>query len=203
LAARRPTGLQKINVKLFAEAPASFDADVLLAIFGRWRLIEGEEIVDLADYAHVDRGPGCLLISHRWHFGIDLAEGAPGFFYSTRSGLEGTLAERICQAMRGLLEKTARLVAEPDFPADVRPRLHDLEVVFNDRLLLPNTDASDAEARPGLAQALERIHGPGPVRLEREKDPLRRLGYRVKVERTGSSSVETLLGRLTGAGAAG
>ena len=62
-------GLQRFDLKLHLDGPSDFDSDqaddALLAIFGEWRLEEGEEIIDLADYSHVPEGPGVLLISKR------------------------------------------------------------------------------------------------------------------------------------------
>ena len=183
-------GLQKINVKLLLELPPGFDHDVLLGIFGRWRLDPGEEILDLADYGHVEDGPGCLMLSHRWQFGIDHAGGVPGLFYATRKGLSGDLAERLAQAIAGFLAKAQRLAAEPTFPRGVVLRCGELEVTLNDRLQAPNTDAMDATVRPALDQVLRRLYGSSDVRVEREKDPSRRLGYRVHAPASGLSLAE-------------
>ncbi|MBI4606133.1 MAG: hypothetical protein HY721_29555 [Planctomycetes bacterium] len=190
------SGIQKINVKLPLDAPRAFENDVLLAIFGRWRLEQGEEIIDLADYAHVDHGPGCLLVSHRWHFGIDNSEGVPGLFFSTRKGLSGSPAERFAQAIRGLLEKGRRLLGEADFPQGVRPRCGELEVVLNDRLLAPNDDDADRDLRPALETVLARLYGQGAWSLERERDPGRRLAYRVRAKGAGGLELADLLQRL-------
>src|SRR5688572_23843172 len=114
-------GLQKIDLKLLLEGPPGLDPDFLLAIFGRWRLEQGQEIVDLADYAHVDRGPSCILISHRWHFGVTFTEGEPGLLYSARKGLSGTDEDRVLGAARALVTLARRLIAEPEFPREVRP----------------------------------------------------------------------------------
>jgi len=176
-AVKRGEGLQKINVKLFLEAPSGADYDFLLPIFGRWRLEEGEEIIDLADYLHVPDGPGCLLVSHRWHFGIDFTGGRPGIFLSTRKGLEGDAESRFAHALRACAEKGQRLLAEEEVPPGVRLRPGELEVVVNDRVLFPNCDESEETLRPGLVAALDGTYGKGACTLERERDPRRRLGW--------------------------
>lgn len=172
-------GLQRIDVKLLLDAPPGLETDFLLSIFGRWRLEEGEEIVDLADYAHVDDGPSCLLISHLWHFGISFSGGRPGLFYSSRKGLAGTDEERIAGALRGLVAKGRRLIAEPEFPPDARPASREIEIVFNDRLLAPNDAAGDARLRPAVEAIARRVHGAGACTPERDPEPKRRLGYRI------------------------
>jgi len=189
-------GLQKINVKLFLDAPPGFESDFLLEIFGRWRLETGEEIVDLADYAHVEDGPGCLLISHRWHFGIDFAKGRPGLYYATRKGLSGGPYERFLQALAGLAQKSGRLLGEKEFPGSVKPRCGELEIVLNDRLLAPNTDPVDKELRPGLEKVIQKLYGPGAARVERERDPGRRLGYTIEAPSGNKLSFEEFAGRL-------
>jgi hypothetical protein len=193
---RPDDGFQKINVKLFLDAPPDLDCDFLLAIFGRWRLEEGEGIVDLADYAHVEEGPGCILVSHRWHFGVDFSGGEPGLHYSTRKGLTGTAEQRIAEAVRGLLRKGIRLLGEKELPAGVRPRPGDLQVVLNDRLLAPNTDGAEAAWRPDLLRVVERLYGPGGAEVKRESDPARRLGWRIRATDPRASTLEELAGRL-------
>jgi hypothetical protein len=193
---RADDGFQKINVKLFLEASPRLDTDFLLAVFGRWRLEEGEDIVDLADYAHVEEGPGCLLVSHRWHFGLDFSGGEPGLFYSTRKGLTGSAAAKFREAFRGLLRKSTRLLREKEFPAGVKPRPGDLEVVLNDRLLTPNTDAADALLRPDLLRVVETLYKPGGADVKREQDPARRLGYRIRARDARPETLESLAGRL-------
>jgi len=172
-------GLQKIDLKLLLEGPAGLDPDFLLAIFGRWRLEEGQEIVDLADYAHVDHGPSCILISHRWHFGVTFAGGEPGLLYSTRKGLAGTDEERLLAAARGLVALGRRLVAEPEFPRDIRPDPGRIDVVFNDRTIVRNDAAGDARFRPAVEALGIRLHGPGAYALRKEPEPKKRLGYRM------------------------
>ena len=191
------SGLQKINVKMAIDAPSDLDLDVLLAIFGRWRLEEGEEVIDLADYAHVDQGPGCLLVSHRWQFGIDHAGGKVGLFYSTRKDLTGPLAHRFTQAIEGLITKSTRLLAEEEFPRTAKACCGQLEVIANDRLLFPNTDASDARVRPELEKTFERLYGSGSFQVEREADPSRRLGYSVLAGSASELSLADLQKRLS------
>ena len=189
-------GLRKINVKFSLDAPAELSYEFLVAVFGRWRLEDGEEIIDLADYLHVPEGPACLLVSQRWHFGIDLAGGKPGILLSNRGKLGGEPAARIAAVIRTCLEKGKRLLGESDVPSSVRPALPDLELVVNDRVLAENTDEADAVMRPGLTATLDRLYGKDAYSVEREKDPTRRLGYLVKATTENDLTFDELLGRL-------
>ena len=191
-------GLQKINVKIPLDAPNDFDYDVILAVFGRWRLEEGEEIIDLADYLHVPGGPGCILVSHRWHFGIDFGDDQPGLFFSSRKGLKGKTAQRIARVVYDSLAKGKRLLSENAIPETISPRLGELEIAINDRVAAPNTDATDAVVRPGLTTVLDRLYGKGKYVVERDKNPRHRLGYVVKAEATEGLTFDELTFRLSG-----
>jgi hypothetical protein len=177
--------LQKIDVKFGIGAPADADWDALLSIFSRWRLEEGEEILDLADYSHVPEAPSIILVSKLWQFGVDFSrgsgssrpEGWAGFFFSNRKGLEGDPADRLRSVLAKALGKIQRLCGEKEFPPDVTVDCGKVEISFNDRLLTPNTDAMDTSLRPALENALATLYGEDGFELVREDDPGRRLGY--------------------------
>ena len=171
--------IQKIDVKIALDSPAPVDPDVLLHIFGRWRLEEGEEIVDLADYSHVPMGPNILLVSHRWQFGIDDRGGRRGCLFSCRKGLEGDLGQRLRRVLAGAASKVERLLAEDEIPAGVSAKTGELEIAFNDRLALPNDETSDAAACPVVEGLAQELFGAGGFTVERVADPGARLEYRV------------------------
>jgi hypothetical protein len=190
--------LQKIDVRAGLEAPPGFDFDALLAVFGRWRQEPDQEILDLADYLHVPTGPGCLLVSKRWHFGIDFeSPAALRLFFSTRKGLEGTLEDRIAEAIRQTLSKGARLVAEPELAGKVQVRGGEIELTINDRLIAPNTPEVDALVRPALARVLDRLWGENSYELARDARPAARLGYTAHA-RSSVPDIGALLAKLGG-----
>ncbi len=182
--------LQKINVKFGIDAPADADWDSLLNIFSRWRLEEGEEILDLADYSHVPEAPSIILVSKRWQLGIDFARGTgenragnwPGLFYASRKGLEDDLGARLRSVATSALEKFQRLAGEKEFPPGVKILCAELDIVFNDRLLAPNDDETDALIRPAVEETLACLYDEGGFELERESDPGRRLAYCARAE---------------------
>jgi len=172
--------IQKINVKI--SLASAVDADRLLPVFGRWRLEEGEEIVDLADYCHVPEGPGVLLVSKRWHFGIDFADW-PGLFYSSRAAssdpaqrLSGDLESRVSSVFRACVEKSVKLLAEPEL-ADVSAACDKIEIIFNDRLLMPNDAPTAALAEPAVRALCDEVWGAGESELRHDENPGHRLGW--------------------------
>ena len=177
--------LQKINVKFGIDAPADADWDALLNIFSRWRLEEGEEILDLADYSHVPEAPSIILVSKRWQLGVDFSRGTgedraggwAGLLYASRKGLEGDLGARLRSVLVSALEKFQRLAGEKEFPRGVTILYGELDIAFNDRLLVPNNDEMDALVRPTAEEVLAALYGDEGCSVEREDDPGRRRAY--------------------------
>jgi hypothetical protein len=136
--------------------------------------------VDLADYAHMVRGPGIVLVGQHANFSFDMGSTAPGILYVSKKGLEGSLEERLRQVFAACFGMTRRLVAEPEFPAGVHLRTGALELAFNDRLETPNTAETDRALRPAVEAVLERLYGAGAWRLTPERDPGRRYGFAIE-----------------------
>ncbi len=188
--------VQKVSVKVHLDAPGGFDPDPVIGIFARWRTDPAEEIVDLADYAHVAAGPAVVLVGKRYNLTLDTAGGRPGVQYSSKKGLEGSLEERIARVIRLALEKARGLLADPEFPPATRLLPGSLEIVLNDRLLAPNDDATDAAIRPELAKVLDRLYGGGRYSITRDPDPRHRLSYTVHCPPADGQPVESILSRL-------
>jgi hypothetical protein len=188
--------LQRIQTKILTDAPATLHLNPFIDIFGRWRADKNHPAgwVDLADYAHVPRGAGILLVGFKGNFAFDLADPAPGILYASKSGLSGPHPERIAAAIKTGLELTRRLIGEPEFPKTVHLRTDRIEFQFPDRLVTPNTSATDRALRPSLAKSLDRLFGAGGYELAPHTDPTALLGYSVKAKNT--DSLEILLKRL-------
>jgi hypothetical protein len=187
--------IQKVCVKVSLDAPGRLNPDPVLEIFARWRTEEGEELVDLADYAHLAEGPLVVLIGHRYNLAIDTSGGRAGIQYCSKKGLSGSPAGRFSAVIKAGLAKARRLVAEPGFPPGVRPRPEQIEVVLNDRLSLPNDDEADREIRPALTQALDLLYGNANYTLTRDPDSSRRLCYRAEAPAQ-NLTLDSLLARL-------
>jgi hypothetical protein len=185
--------LQKISLKILTDAPVTLNLDPFLAIFGRWR---AEGWVDLADYAHMVRGPGIVLIGHHANFSFDMGSAAPGILYLSKKGLEGAPDERVRQVFAACFDMTRCLIAEPEFPSGVHLRTGALELVFNDRLETPNTPETDRALRPAIESVLDRLYGTGAWRLIPVRDPSMRYG--VTVEATAEPEPEVLSRRTAG-----
>ncbi len=188
-----PIDLQRISIKILSEAKADISLTSFLDIFGRWRADKAHaaEWVDLADYAHVPRGPGIMLVGLKVNFAFDLADPAPGTLYVTRKGLTGTHEQRIKAALRGAFDLSKRLAAEKNYPA-ARLCTDALELRFPDRLFTPNTKATDAELRPAIDAALNAALG--ACQLTAVSDAGASYGYNIKAAK--AEPLDALLARL-------
>lgn len=173
--------LQRINLKLFLDAPEKVPVDALLPIFGQWRENKDHpsQWVDMADYAHIDRGPGVMMIGRQGNLALDLGDPGPGILYANKKGLEGAAEDRILDTFRRTLALASTLIQEPLYPPQLTARPGSWQLVFNDRMETPNSDATDAALRPAIDNALDRIFGAGNYTAVQEKDPLRRYGFMV------------------------
>ena len=187
--------LQRIQIKILAEAPPDLPLEPFLEIFGRWRKEKHPaEWVDLADYAHVARGPGIVLIGQRCNFAFDISGPAPGILYTARKGLTGTLPERLHSTLQWCLDLSQRFVGEPQFPPAVKMRTDALEIRFPDRLETPNTASTDDALRPIVQQALDALYGPGGYALIPQSDPRQCYGFSVLAKQ--AMPLEALLERV-------
>ena len=188
--------LQRIHIKILTDAPATLNLAPFLAIFGRWRADKKHPAgwVDLADYAHVPRGAGVVLVGFHANFAFDMADPAPGILYAAKKGLSGTHAERVALTFRAGVELSRRLIAEPEFPKTVHLRLDAFEIQFPDRLETPNNPATDQALRPAVSQVFDRIFGVSGYDLVAQADPKQAFGYSIRAKQ--SEPLDTLLKRL-------
>lgn len=193
------TDLQRIQIKLLTNAPHDLRLEPFLDIFGRWRHDKPAENsagwVDVADYAHVARGPGILLAGYHAHFSFDMADPAPGSLYYARKGLSGSTVDRVSAALKVCLELTKRLAAEPEFPPGIEFRTDCLELHFPDRLETPNMAETDTELHPVVQRALDMLYGLNGYSLTPHEDPKQPYGFSVWAK--SAEPLDTLLHRLT------
>jgi hypothetical protein len=176
--------IQKIAVKILTDAPQNLNLDPLLSIFARWRKDQSHpaQWVDLADYAHMSRGSGIVLIGRFCNFSFDMGLPAPGILYASKKGLEGEPEGRLRQVLRASLEMTRALLAEPEFPAAVHLNPGALELAFNDRLETPNIAFTDRPLRPAVVATLDQLFGAGAYEVTPERDTSRRYGFSARAK---------------------
>ncbi len=190
--------LQRIHVKMLAEAPLSLSLDPFLAIFGQWRNDKSHPArwVDLADYAHMAKGPVIVLAGHQGNYSLDRNDPGLGLLYAGKKDFEGSDEERIVEAFRRCLDLTKVLIGEAAYPADLKLQPGSWEIFINDRLEFPNDDDTDARLRLAVKSALDRLFGSGAFTAERDSDPQRRYGFSIRA--SADVTMDTLLERVAG-----
>jgi hypothetical protein len=151
-----PDAIQHINLKIFLDDAGGLSLHDILAgaitVFHGWikDSVMPEMLIDVADYGHVEAGPGVLLIGHEANYSIDDRDSRPGMLYNRKSPLEGTFRSRLEQAHNAALAACDRLEQETPFRDKLKFDRNRLEVFVNDRLLAPNNGETWQTLRPEL-----------------------------------------------------
>jgi hypothetical protein len=183
--------LQKINVKFFTAGGEQPPLTDFIAVFHSWIQANDGVYHDIADYSHMQAGPGIVLVAQDANLSIDETEKRRGLLYSQKSPLQGSNQERLTEALRYALENAVRLERHPGLEGKVRFSGDELLICVNDRLLAPNTDQAFDAIKPDIEAAATSLYRSGQLVIERDAEPRRRLTVRVKASR--SYAVDELL----------
>jgi hypothetical protein len=169
--------MQHVNIKIFAQSSRNVNVADAIPVFHRWIQQRDlpELLIDVADYTHVPEGPGVLLIAHEANYSLDCARNQLGLLYNRKATGTGDAQEQLRQAYHAALTACRRLEKEPEFTGALRFDPNRLEVVWNDRLLHPNTDESWREVQPQTQLFFAGVFGPGKYFVERQGEPRERL----------------------------
>ena len=182
----------KLQVKVFCDGAAP-PAEKFIPVFHDWIKHHKlpELLIDVANYAHVPKGPGVALIGHEADYFIDDTDGRPGLLYSRK---RGTVApgERLGDAFRRTLH--AALMLEKTFEGQLKFRTDELLFRINDRLAAPSTEATFTALRPELDAFATKLLGAHKLALAGGPKQL----FAVKIVGEAKSDLPTLLGRLGG-----
>lgn len=190
----------KLQLKIFTERAEGLSPEAFILVFHGWikNKLLPELMIDVANYAHVPKGPGVALIGHGNDYFIDEGEGRLGLLFSRKRSAPEPGA-RVSDTFRRALHAASLIERDPTLAergARVRFRTDELLFRVNDRLGAPNTDASFAAIKPQLEGFARELFA-GPVELSRAGDARSLLS--VKITTTAKSDVATLLARLGGA----
>lgn len=187
--------LQRFCIKFFAQSPVTVDDAKFIDIFHDWirRGALPETLIDVADYRHVPRGPGVMLISHESNLSMDRGDDRFGLMYQRKAAQSGSLTSRILVAMKAALTACELLEQEPRLQG---LKFNGGEFLFtvNDRRLAPDGDATTL-VRDELKSAARRLYGVDRVDIETTTHkPHERI--RMFVSAVGSVSINRLLENL-------
>jgi hypothetical protein len=173
----------RAQVKFFLDNPDSVDTALFMGVFQRWiqeKSLEGL-LIDVADYRHVNHGPGIILIGHESDYGIESQNGRPGLLYTRKRQLEPDLQTQLRTSLRLALVACELLEADPTFSPRLKFRADEVEIRFADRLQLPNQPESFELIKDDLEAVLGELYGAAPVQFEPVQQDSRYL-FTVKVQ---------------------
>jgi hypothetical protein len=189
--------LQHVNVKLLIQNPEAVDFEALIPIFHSWIQDQNgsELLLDIADYRHVQAGPGVVLIGHEGDYSVDNTDNRPGVRYNRKAAVDGGNQDRLRQAARAALTACQRLEADPRLNGKLRFNGQEIEVFINDRLIAPNCDATREAVHADFQLLAQHLFHGGDYSLAYPADRRRLFG--VSVKSAGRFSVTELLESLT------
>ena len=168
--------LQKINVKVFTAEPNDVPLADFIDIFHGWIQATDGVYHDVADYSHMQAGPGIVLVADDANVSIDETSNRRGLLYSQKTKLSGSNLEKLSTVLRCALENCRRLEEEPVLRGKLRFAGNEVEISVNDRLLAPNSGEAFDEIKPELDFLAQRLYATTNFTLLRnKKDPRGRL----------------------------
>jgi len=172
--------LQKLNVKFFVEPSSSTPLADFIEIFHSWIQATDGVYHDVADYSHMQAGPGILLVAHDAHVSIDETGNRRGLVYGQKSTLVGSNREMLRHVLRAALKNCRKLEDEPALQGKLRFAANEVLITVNDRLLGVNSEASFEEIKGDVEAAATQLFGGVALSVERDSDPRQRLNAYVR-----------------------
>ena len=189
--------VQQLSVKFFLENGAAIDTDQLIPIFHRWirdRVLGNEVLIDVADYRHVPKGPGVMVVAHEGHYAMD--EGGPGIglSYSVKRDTMGIAQERLPLVFERVLNACSLLEKEESLPGLSFDGAR-VQVQVLSRLAAVNNETEFATLKSELQEFLPRLYENELLDVQHlDADARSPLGALVTV--SSNVGVSTLLERL-------
>ena len=185
--------VQHTNIKLFIENPQSVNLADYSAVFNTWiqKHALNELLIDVADYLHVQNGPGLLLIGHEADYSLDNRAGRLGLLYNRKKQLEGTTQEKLAQATRALLIAAQLLEKENGLQFNTQ----EIQVLINDRLLVPNTTETFITLEPELRTFFDKLYNGTEYEISYKTDPRER--FTVEIRAVTRFDLEMLLNNIS------
>ena len=173
--------VDRVQVRL-TSTPGQLDLSVLIPVFHRWiqhGVLSQILPIDVADYRHVEQGPGILLIGHHAHLSVEAASDRTALVFAYKRTAPGPAKTHIASALDSALEAALRLAQEPTVKLELDTS--SVEVSVLNRLLAPNTDASYAALADTLKALAADWYAPQTVEISRTTQTPQPLAARLRV----------------------
>lgn len=188
----------RLQLKIFAAPGSRVAPEAVIPIFHSWikhhRL--PELMIDVANYAHVPKGPGVVLIGHSCDYFLDDTGGRLGLLHNRKRGGGGDGTQRLSDLFRRTLYAASLLEKESALGGALRFAPSEFQLRINDRLAAPPSEATFLAMKPEL-EAVARQVFDGPFTLTPVGDEKSLFGVTVASTAT-NVDLETMLKRLGG-----
>lgn len=165
---------------MFAADTKGLRLEEFIPIFNSWVQASDGAYYDIADYSHVQAGPGILVVAHEANISIDCAGNRLGLLYNRKQRLAGTNQEKLVTIFKAALENCRKLEEEPGLDGKLKFLGGEALVVINDRLLAPNSEETFAAVRPEIELLARRLYGSADYALERDPDARKRFNVSLR-----------------------
>jgi hypothetical protein len=172
--------LQKLNIKIFCEQPNSVPLTDFIGIFHGWIQATDGKYHDVADYSHMQAGPGIVLVANDANVSIDETENRRGLLFSQKSRLDGSNPEKLRQVFHSALANCRNLEEEPALRGKLRFAMNEVFISVNDRAIAANSEEEFLQLKAEVDPIAREVFGNGEISYERSHDPRQRLNLRLK-----------------------
>jgi hypothetical protein len=186
--------LQRLSVKFFVEQPDDLPLTKFIEVFHGWIQATDGVYHDVADYSHMQAGPGIVLVADSANVSIDETENRRGLLFNQKRYLAGSNHDRLRTVLRSALESCLKLEAEPMLRGKLRFSANEVVIWINDRLAGTNTKESFQELKSEVESFKKELYGNAEISFERDSDPRKRLHVRIKT--SGALDLNALLKNL-------
>jgi hypothetical protein len=167
-------------VKFFVEQPNAIALTDFIEIFHSWIQATDGVYHDVADYSHMQAGPGIVLIANHANVSIDESGARRGLLFSQKAPLAGSNQEKLRAVIRAALDNCRKLEAEPALEGKLRFAANEAVVSLNDRLLSENSQQAFEALKGDIEAVAKELFGSATVIVQRDGDSRRQLNLHVK-----------------------
>ncbi|MEO6165605.1 MAG: hypothetical protein ABIP88_15850, partial [Candidatus Binatia bacterium] len=160
--------LLKLNVKFFVEQPSTIALTDFIEIFHSWIQATDGVYHDVADYSHMQAGPGIVLIASDANVSIDDSGARRGLLFCQKTPLAGSNQDKLRAAIRAALVNCRKLEGEPALHGKLRFAANEARVSLNDRLVGENSPAAFDALKGDVEAVAKELFGGAMVSVERD-----------------------------------
>jgi len=173
--------LQKLNVKFFVEQPNAIALTDFIEIFHSWIQATDGVYHDVADYSHMQAGPGIVLVANDANVSIDESGNRRGLLFSQKAPLAGSNQDKLRHVFRSAMEYCRKLQTEPALRGKLRFSVNEALVSLNDRLLGEDSPAAFEALKSDVEAVAKELFPGATVTGNRDADARRRLSLHIRI----------------------